>query len=260
VDERVFVIRTPVPFARQEEILDLAAALQLRRREVADRLAAGDDVDAEIYGRGVGEINGRLLVESQDWAEYRSLRPRITSAQLRYTIPPTRSSVAKGNRVISVFDQHGVDATGATLLAAEDPAVFRLSVVPVQVKLIYRDALLLQGPFIDEEVTVMMVRDRGCLAAAWRYWNAVADASYEPRRDLPGLDGLTPRQCAIVGMLGDDATDETIAAALDVSVRTVRYDIARVLELLGVRSRFAAGQRVRDLLGRREPARQDVTR
>jgi hypothetical protein len=29
----------------------------------------------------------------------------------------------------------------------------------------------------------------------------------------------------------------------------VRYDVARILEALGVRSRFAAGHRIRELLG-----------
>lgn len=240
---------TPVPLELREEILDLSAAVQLRRREVADRLAAGRPVDAEIYGRGIAEINARLAEGSRRWREYRSLRPRITTAELRYTLPLSNSAVATGHHMISIFDRNGVSAAGVALLTAQDPTVFRLSVVPIQLKLVERDSVLLQGPFVGDELTVMLVRDRVCVAAAWRYWNAVEAASYPPRQDLPGIDGLTERQWAIMGMLGDEVSDESIASALGVSVRTVRYDIARVFDRLGVRTRFAAGQRLRELHG-----------
>ena len=45
----------------------------------------------------------------------------------------------------------------------------------------------------------------------------------------------------------DDSTHgfDNIAGALGISVRTVRSDIAGVLEVLGVQSRFAAGMRLR---------------
>jgi DNA-binding CsgD family transcriptional regulator len=232
-----------------QQILDLAAAVQLRRREIADRLGAGLEVEAETFGQGESAVNTRLSGEVLQWPEYRSLRPRITAEQLRWTLPRSRAAVAAGVHMVSIFDRDGVSSTGAALLAAEDPALFRLSVVPVQLKLLNRDIVLLQGPFVRDEPTVMAVRDRACVAAAWRYWRAVETVSYEPRRGVPGLDGLTDRQCAIVGMLGDDATDEAIATALGVSVRTVRYDIADLMDVLGVRSRFAAGNRVRELLG-----------
>jgi DNA-binding CsgD family transcriptional regulator len=249
VDERPLAPSSAVSYEQREEILDLSAAVQLRRREVADRLAAGRPVDAEVWGRGMADINARLLEGARTWREFRSLRPRITPAELRYTIPHSKQAVLAGQHMVSIFDRNGLQPAGVALLAAEDPAVFRLSVVPIQLKLVERDAVLLQGPFLGDDFTVMLVHDRICLAAAWRYWNAVEAASYDPRRDLQGLEGLTDRQCAIVGHLGDGATDEAIAAALGVSVRTVRYDVARILEALGVRSRFAAGHRIRELLG-----------
>ena len=249
MDDRPPASQPPVTPDLREQILDLAAAVQLRRREVADRLAAGRPVDAEVYGRGIEEINAGLAQGAREWREFRSLRPRITTDELRHTLPLSNTAVATGHRMISIFDRNGVQASGVALLAAEDPAMFRLSVVPIQLKLVERDAVLLQGPFLEDDITVMLVRDRVCLAAAWRYWNAVEAASYDPRRDLPGIHGLTERQWAIMGLLGDDATDESIAGTLGVSVRTVRYDIAGVFDRLGVRTRFAAGQRLRELRG-----------
>jgi DNA-binding CsgD family transcriptional regulator len=249
VEHRSGTPAPPVPFSVREEILDLSSALQLRRRELVGRVEAGEDVDAEVYGRGVPEINARLAADGPGWREFRSLRPRISAPELRYTVPVTRATVARGLHVVSIFDRHGVDAAGEALLAGEDPAVFRFGVVPIQLKLVERTGVLLQGPWLEDEPTVLLVSDQRCLGAAWRYWNAVEAASYAPRSVVRGLDGLTDRQCAIVGMLGDDVTDEGIAAALGVSVRTVRYDIAQVFEELGVRSRFAAGQRLRELRG-----------
>lgn len=74
---------------------------------------------------------------------------------------------------------------------------------------------------------------------------AVLASSFPAVEAGQGLDHLTERQRRILALLAADVRDESIAAALGVSVRTVRADIAGVLNLLGVRSRFAAGLRVR---------------
>ena len=52
----------------------------------------------------------------------------------------------------------------------------------------------------------------------------------------------------LLGIADDEAADrrfrQPIAAALDVSVRTVRSDVAAILDALNVRTRFAAGMRL----------------
>jgi DNA-binding NarL/FixJ family response regulator len=60
--------------------------------------------------------------------------------------------------------------------------------------------------------------------------------------DPPG--DLTPRQGQVVALMASGANDDAIAAALGVSVRTVRSDVAGILDALGVQSRFAAGVRL----------------
>jgi DNA-binding CsgD family transcriptional regulator len=52
---------------------------------------------------------------------------------------------------------------------------------------------------------------------------------------------LTAEDRRILGLLVECANDETVARRMIVSVRTVRRRIARILELLGVENRFAAG-------------------
>ena len=60
-----------------------------------------------------------------------------------------------------------------------------------------------------------------------------------PERDQPG--GLTPYQRHVLSLLAAGCKDEEIAARTHVSIRTVRRNIAAILDHLGVATRFAAG-------------------
>jgi DNA-binding NarL/FixJ family response regulator len=59
----------------------------------------------------------------------------------------------------------------------------------------------------------------------------------------PHRPDLTPRQAEIVRLLARGALDESIARQLQVSVRTVRAEVAAILSELGAASRFEAGVR-----------------
>jgi DNA-binding CsgD family transcriptional regulator len=56
-------------------------------------------------------------------------------------------------------------------------------------------------------------------------------------------DGLDDREHELLGLLLSGSTDESAAAQLGVSVRTVRRIVARLMETLDARSRFEAGAR-----------------
>jgi len=90
----------------------------------------------------------------------------------------------------------------------------------------------------------MKVTSPAGLEAAWRFWTAALANTVPVERVASGADELSQRQRQIVALMAADVADDGIAAALGVSVRTVRSDIAGVLSLLGVRSRFAAGARL----------------
>jgi DNA-binding NarL/FixJ family response regulator len=113
----------------------------------------------------------------------------------------------------------------------------------------------------------MRVRDPAVMEGAWRYWHAVVGSSYRANgltRPAPadGTDDkpggtlepagpeLSSRQWRIVTLLATDTRDDAIAETLGVSVRTVRADIADLLDQLGVRTRFAAGLRLGYATGR----------
>lgn len=58
---------------------------------------------------------------------------------------------------------------------------------------------------------------------------------------LPEATELTGRERHLLSLLFSGSTDETAAAQLDISVRTVRRTVADIMNRLGARSRFQAG-------------------
>lgn len=58
---------------------------------------------------------------------------------------------------------------------------------------------------------------------------------------VPGRTGCTPREAAVLTILADGGTDDTVAQKLGVSPRTARRLAATLMERLGARSRFQAG-------------------
>jgi DNA-binding NarL/FixJ family response regulator len=58
---------------------------------------------------------------------------------------------------------------------------------------------------------------------------------------LPESTELTPRERHLLSLLFSGSTDESAAAQLDISVRTVRRTVADIMNRLGARSRFQAG-------------------
>lgn len=64
--------------------------------------------------------------------------------------------------------------------------------------------------------------------------------------ELPGTGDLGPRERELLSLLSIGCTDESAAARLGVSVRTVRRMVADIMQRLGARSRFQAGVKAAD--------------
>jgi DNA-binding NarL/FixJ family response regulator len=235
--------RSRIPEPDRQAVLDAAAVLQVRRTETATALAEGRAVDAEIVG-GDERLGQMLLDEQASWTELLSVRPAVTATQLAASLPNTRALLERGLRMISIYDGDGIAPDARLVLAGEPTGTYLLSVAPVQMKIVNRSRVLLQGPVVDGSGTVMAVRSQVCLAAAWRYWDAVLETAFPVASVVDPPADLTPRQRQVVALLGTGAGDDAIASALGVSVRTVRSDVARILDSLGVQSRFAAGVRL----------------
>lgn len=236
--------RNRISEAARQEVLDAAAVLQVRRSEVAARAARGDLNGVELVGRGPASVNRWMTEASKGWRELVSMRPSATVAQLRTSLPQNRARLETGLRMTSIFGTEGLDPDARVLLANERVGTYLFSVAPVQMKIVDGHSVLLEGPALEGEPTLMIVGPGPCLEAAWRYWQTALKCAY-PARDAVGtLRELTPRQRQVVALMATGISDEAIATSIGVSVRTVRADIAGVLDALGVRTRFAAGLRL----------------
>lgn len=236
--------RNRIPETARQDVLDAAAELQVRRSQVADAVARGETDQGEIVARGYEGIGVWMFEPTYAASELLSVRPAATVEQMQLSVPHNRAAIAGGLQMTSIFHYDALDPDVRLFLSGETAGTYAFGVAPVQLKF-FDDCLVLQGPFVDGEITVMAVTSPECRAAARAYWDAVVASSFPAAEAGQGLDDLTERQRQILALLATDTKDEAIAAALGVSVRTVRTDVAGILKTLGVRSRFAAGLQVR---------------
>lgn len=226
-----------------QAVLDAAALLQVRRSEAAALAERDELADGQIVAVGMVAAHDWLHNEDNNWRENLSVRPTATVTQLRAGLPVNRARVAAGLRMVSVFDYTGLDSVARLLLAHEPLGDYLFGRAPVQMKIIDRRFVILDGPIIDGGMSLMTIHQGPCLEAAWRYWDAVV-ASCVPPEEVAGPTTFSPRQRQVVALLMSDLGDDAIAASIGVSVRTVRSDIAAILKAVGVKSRFAAGARL----------------
>ncbi|SFB36001.1 regulatory protein, luxR family [Amycolatopsis marina] len=76
-----------------------------------------------------------------------------------------------------------------------------------------------------------------------RVWSAAVPLVAD---EVPGGTGLTERERELLTLLSAGCTDESAAARLDISVRTVRRMVSGIMSRLGARSRFQAGVKAAD--------------
>lgn len=236
--------RDHIPPARRHAAKDAAALLEVRRIELATRIQHEPVPGAELRVLGLDGINDWLRDVIPTWREMLSIRPAVTSENLRISLPQNRRFVGNGLKMTSLIHTDGIRPDARVLIANETLGHYVFGVGPVQMKIADRRLLLLEGPVVDDDETLLLVTSGPCLDAAWRYWEAALESSYPARGSVPAPANLTPRQHQIVALLSNDLGDEAIAEAIGVSVRTVRADVAAILSALGVRSRFAAGMRL----------------
>jgi len=228
-----------------QAVLDAAAILQVRRSDAATLAASGTLTEGKVVAVGLEAAQQWLHASGSSWSENLSVRPTASAAQLRASLPANRAFVSAGVRMVSVFDYYGLDTDARLLLANEPIGDYLFGKAPLQMKIIDRSFVVLEGPVVDGAMSLMTIHSGPCLEAAWRYWDAVV-ASAIPVEDagISDLGLLTARQRQVVALMTSDLGDDAIAASLGVSVRTVRSEVAAILAALGVKSRFAAGVRV----------------
>lgn len=232
--------------AVRQAVLDAAAELQLCRSAIVRALTAGETVPhVRVVARDPG-LNAQMMAESRRWRHLLSIRQATTGPEIRASLPNNRSCLAGGLKMTSLFDWDGTTPAAKALLQREPAGVYYYVWAPLNLKIIDMTEALLQGPTDNGYSTVIAVRTPAVLRAALHYWKAVLamarPAWIDPVDDTgDGVGQFTNRQRRILELLSRDMTDQSIADTLSVSLRTVRYDVASILNALGVTSRFAAG-------------------
>ncbi|WP_051432880.1 helix-turn-helix transcriptional regulator [Promicromonospora kroppenstedtii] len=229
-------------------VLDELARLQTERSRVSRAMERGERVAARILGRGTIAINQNMALEVPSWRTLESIRNSGTIGQLAVSLPNNTVVMENGLRMTSVWHFDGLDPEVRLILSAEDPAAYFFGYAPVQMKIVDDAEVFLDGPTIRGEPTVIAVRDTACLDAARGYWAAVRGTMYPCAAEAPPVEGLSERQRRVVTLMLTCPSDEQIARRLGVSVRTVRTEVAAVLDLLDAPTRFVAGVRLREFL------------
>jgi len=216
-----------------------------RRRAVGMVDRRGRSLSPEVRLLAIGEERfsaaiEELLVTSRDVVSVCRGASRDVLVETRHR---NRRIVEGGTRMRSWYDIDRSDPETAGLLLSQPWLTGHWTVAPVETKILDNRAVLLEGPRIEGRRSVLVTTHHRAVAAALAYWHAV-DAQSVPlelaESDNP-LGRLSDRQRETAIMLADGLTDEQIAQRLEVSVRTVRYDVAKLGRLLQTSSRFGIG-------------------
>jgi DNA-binding CsgD family transcriptional regulator len=230
----------------RQVVLDASLRLQVVRARHCDEWFAGRGA-AEVFVFGTDE--GAL----RDW-----LRDQCTNSEELIAVTSTRCQtletfaashrynqllIERGVRMTSYFDPSGgPDEVTEFIIGAEDMP-YHITCGAMQIKLLDGERVVVEGPVVDGRRSLMLLRGLEAVNATRQYLRAVRESAVRASELRDRTVELTCRQQVVAQQLEDGHTDEDIAERLGLSVRTVRYEVARLMEVLEVTTRFAAGVR-----------------
>ncbi|MEU4192339.1 LuxR C-terminal-related transcriptional regulator [Kribbella sp. NPDC026611] len=233
----------------RQEVLDASLRLQLVRAKVCDEVVARQPCSGDVAE--VFLVRDRTALK--DWLEDQCASSRELVAvtwtrqqSLADYVPSHRFNqelVASGVRMTSFFDTSEGDPMLTDFLIAAEDMPYHLGYGPIQLKLMDGSRVIVEGPVLSGHRSLLVLHCTEAVNATNQYLRAVRRGSVRASELRYDGSGLTPRQRVIAALLGDGCTDDDIADQLTLSVRTVRYEVAKLLDALQVKTRFAAGLR-----------------
>ncbi|WP_020387130.1 helix-turn-helix domain-containing protein [Kribbella catacumbae] len=239
--------RDEIRLPGRQAVMDASLRLQLVRAAHCDEWASGRSCRAEVH------LFGRDLQGMRDW-----LHDECTGAGELIAVTSTRHQtvesfapshrvncelVERGVRMKSFFDPSGGSGAVTDFIIGAEEMPYYVACGPIQMKLIDGERVLVEGPVTDGQRSLMLMSGPEAVNAAGQYLKAVRRSAIRAGELRDREVDLTPRQHLIADQLSEGCTDDQIAERLDISVRTVRYEVSRLLEVLVVKTRFAAGVR-----------------
>lgn len=234
-----------------------AAALELQLAR-ARRLGAGVSHDDLIVGSRE-QIQARITELTRESQDIVSMQQRAATLD-RFVRGHDKNVelVSRGVTMMTFYETRNLPEDVLEFIAGSDQVIYHCGYVPVQAKILDRARVMLDGPLLDGRATVMLTADRGVLESALRYAGKVRSCALpaaeflERQRDTrtrtsPVDAVLTDRQRLVAELLDTGATDEQIAKALSLSVRTIRTEVGRIMTMLEAGNRFSAGRRYGEL-------------
>ena len=172
-----------------DAVLDLQV---LRARSCREWRAHSRCEDAELVTGGIEPMRDRIVRLSSEATEIvgvstaaESVDVHVESHRLNLRL------VRRGTRMVSIFDSSTMTPEVRDFLAAETGLPYYVSYAPVQVRIFDRTGVALEGPVVEGERSLLLLRGHRGVAAALRYVGAVRRAASRPAR-RPGKPTCRP--------------------------------------------------------------------
>ncbi|KAA1415499.1 helix-turn-helix transcriptional regulator [Nocardioides humilatus] len=200
-----------------------------------------------LLATGAVDIRRQVHRLAQESTEVLSVIPAATILEVAAAQGAVRDLSRRGVRQLELYDVDGIGSEARALLAngANGGSPLLCRGAKARVHLFDRRRAVVAGPAIGGAPSLLLVTDPPAVQSAMNYFRkAQATAVPVASADLEAAPLLSVRQWQIASLMADDLGDATIAARLDLSIRTVRSEVAAILTALDTRSRFTAGMRL----------------
>ncbi|MEU3916026.1 MULTISPECIES: helix-turn-helix transcriptional regulator [unclassified Streptomyces] len=234
---------------RQQELARSRAAAARAVAEYAD-LRPGTAADSTERLVGLDAIQGKLEILAKEVArECLSVMPggAQSQASLDASRPLDADAMRRGIALLTLY-QDSVRNDRATLAYArwmteEGGLVRTCPVLPPRLLVFDREVAVVPVDPANTKLGALCTREPGIVATMTalfeQTWRSAVPLGAD--RDVDADSGLSPGEKELLGFLAAGMTDEAAAKRLGLSLRTVRRQMAGLMERLGASSRFEAG-------------------
>ncbi len=240
--------RAEISFPGRQAVMDASLRLQVVRAARCDDWAGGRSLRAEVHFFGSDPQGLREWLHDECTGAGELVAVTSTRHQTVETFAPSHrlncELVRRGVMMTSFFDPSGGSGAVTDFIVGAAEMPYYVACGPIQMKLFDGERVLVEGPVTDDgQRSLMLMNGPEAVNAARQYLKAVRQSAIRAGDLRDRKVDLTSRQHLIADQLSEGCTDDQIAERLDISVRTVRYEVSRLLEVLEVKTRFAAGVR-----------------